>query len=45
MMAMFGDAHERTKPEFVALLNNAGLKLARVIPTSAMISILEVEFS
>lgn len=43
MMTMFGDAHERTELEFAALLNESGLKLTRVISTSATISILEVE--
>jgi hypothetical protein len=41
MMVMFRGARERTEPEFRNLLAGAGLELARVIPTSSTVSILE----
>lgn len=41
MMAMFGNARERTETEFRELLGTAGFELARVISTSAPVSILE----
>ena len=41
MMAMFGNARERTEAEFGELLERAGLRLARVIATGSSVSILE----
>lgn len=41
MMAMFGNARERTEPEFRALLTPAGFDLIRVIATASPVSILE----
>ena len=41
MMAMFGNARERTVPEFRDLLEQSGLSLRRVIPTSSSVSIVE----
>ena len=42
MMLIFG-GRERTKKEFSAIFEQAGLKLSRVIPTSTRLSIMEVE--
>jgi hypothetical protein len=41
MMVMFRGARERTDPEFRCLLAGAGFELARVIPTSSTVAILE----
>ena len=41
MMAMFGHARERTVPEFRDLLEQSGLSLRRVIPTSSSVSMVE----
>lgn len=41
MMAMFGSARERTRQEFVDILNDAGFELTGVIQTAAPVSILE----
>jgi hypothetical protein len=41
MMAMFGAARERTQAEFAELLDEAGLKLARVVATRSPVSIIE----
>lgn len=41
MMAMFGKARERTAEEFGDLLAQAGFDLARVVPTSSPVSIIE----
>ncbi len=41
MMAMFGNARERTEAEFGELLGRAGFELARVIATDSSVSILE----
>jgi hypothetical protein len=41
MMAMFGQARERTAEEYRSLLAHAGFDLARIIPTRSAISILE----
>lgn len=41
MMAMFGNARERTEVEFGELLREAGLELAAVIATASSVSILE----
>lgn len=41
MMAMFGNARERTGDEFRELLAKAGFDLARVIKTTSSVSILE----
>ena len=41
MMAMFGDARERSEAEFNLILKDAGMKLGQVIPTSSVISIFE----
>ena len=41
MMAMFGNARERTEAEFRELLTGAGFDLTRVIATASPVSILE----
>ena len=41
MMAMFGEARERTEAEFRTLLSQAGFELARVVETRSPVSILE----
>jgi len=41
MLVMTSGGRERTEPEFSALLARAGLRLARVIPTEAPVSVLE----
>lgn len=41
MMAMFGKARERTADEFRDLLAQAGFDLARIVPTTSSVSILE----
>ena len=41
MMAMFGNARERTEAEFCELLATAGFKIGRIIPTRAPVSLLE----
>jgi hypothetical protein len=41
MMAMFGEARERTKPEFRALLDASGFDIGRVIATASPFSIIE----
>jgi hypothetical protein len=42
MMAMFGDARERTRAEFERLMAASGLSLVRVIPTACAVSIIEI---
>jgi len=42
MMAIFGNARERSEEEFRGLLADVGLTLRRIIPTGSMVSILEV---
>lgn len=41
MMIAHGDARERTGREFEALLGAAGLRLARIVPTPAPVSVIE----
>jgi hypothetical protein len=41
MMAMFGNARERTEAEFGELLDSAGFRLVRTIATDSAVSILE----
>jgi hypothetical protein len=41
MMAMFGEARERTEPEFRALLDASGFEVSRVIATASPFSIVE----
>jgi hypothetical protein len=41
MMAMFGDARERTEAEFQHLLAASGFLLQRVIATRSPVSIIE----
>jgi hypothetical protein len=41
-MLVVGSGRERTEQEFMALLESAGLQLARIIPTRSTFSILEV---
>ncbi len=41
MMAMFGQARERTEAEFRSLLEPSGFKLAQIIPTCSPASIIE----
>jgi hypothetical protein len=41
MMAMFGNARERTPEEFDELLHASGLNALRLIPTSSVVSIIE----
>ena len=41
MMAMFGAARERTQAEFAELLDEAGLKLARVVATRSTVCVIE----
>jgi SAM-dependent methyltransferase len=42
MMAMFGDARERTRAEFERLVAASGFALIRVIPTASAVSIIEI---
>ena len=42
MMAMFGDARERTSAEFERLMAASGFSLVRVIPTASAVSIIEI---
>ena len=41
MLAIFTGAQERTEAEYRALLDKAGLRLARVVPTESAVSIVE----
>lgn len=41
MLAFFTGAQERTEPEYRALLNRAGFRLARIVPTESAVSIVE----
>jgi len=41
MLALFTGAQERTEPEYRRLLDKAGFRLARVVPTESAVSILE----
>jgi hypothetical protein len=41
MMAMFGQARERSEAEFRSLFERSGLSLRRVLPTSSTVSIVE----
>jgi hypothetical protein len=41
MLVFFTGAQERTEPEYRALLNKAGFRLARVVPTESAVSIVE----
>lgn len=41
MMAMFGQARERTRDEFAGLLARSGLELLRVIPTGSQVVLIE----
>jgi hypothetical protein len=41
MMAMFGQARERSEAEFRSLFERSGLSLRRVLPTSYTVSIVE----
>jgi hypothetical protein len=41
MMIAHGRARERTASEFEALLGAAGLKLLRIVPTRAPVSLVE----
>jgi len=41
MMLVGPGGHERTEPEYRDLLNKAGLRLARVIPTDSAVSVVE----
>jgi hypothetical protein len=45
MMAMFGNARERTKDEFACLLSASGFTLKRVIPTHSRVWIVEAALS
>jgi hypothetical protein len=44
MMAMFGNARERTEAEFRKLLTGAGFDLIRVIATASTVFVLEAVF-
>ena len=41
VMAMFGNARERTEADFRSLLTESGFDFERVIPTSSVVSIIE----
>src|SRR5579863_9670645 len=41
MLALFTGAQERTEPEYRGLLDKAGFRLARVVPTESAVSIVE----
>jgi hypothetical protein len=41
MLTLFTGAQERTEPEYRELLDKAGFRLARVVPTDSAVSILE----
>jgi O-methyltransferase domain/Dimerisation domain len=41
MLTLFTGAQERTEPEYRELLDKAGFRLARVVPTESAVSILE----
>ena len=41
MLALFTGAKERTEPEYRGLLDKAGFRLARVVPTESAVSIVE----
>jgi hypothetical protein len=41
MMLVGPGGQERTEPEYVALLSNAGLRLTKVVPTDSAVSIVE----
>jgi hypothetical protein len=41
MLAFFTGAQERTEPEYRALLDKAGFRLARVVPTQSAVSVVE----
>ena len=41
MMAMFGDAKERTEAEFRSLLDQSGFAVTRLMPTQSPVSIIE----
>jgi hypothetical protein len=41
MLALFTGAQERTEPEYRELLDKAGFRLARVVPTESAVSIVE----
>lgn len=41
MLSIFSGGRERTEEEYVALLNKAGFKMQRVVPTSGLVSVLE----
>ena len=43
MMAVFGQARERTEPEFRDLLDRCGFVLTRVVPTRSPVSIIEAK--
>ena len=43
MMAMFGQARERTEPEFRDLLDRSGFALTRVVPTRSPVSVIEAK--
>jgi hypothetical protein len=42
MMVFMEAGKERTRKEFESLLDNAGLRIQRIIPTIAPISVIEV---
>jgi hypothetical protein len=41
MMAMFGQARERTEAEFRGLLEQAGFSLTKIVPTASLVSLIE----
>jgi hypothetical protein len=41
MLVMTSGGRERTEPEFASLFERAGLRLARVVPTESMVSVVE----
>jgi len=43
MMAVFGQARERTEPEFRDLLDRSGFALTRVVPTRSPVSVIEAK--
>jgi O-methyltransferase domain len=45
MMAMFGDARERTKDEFAGLLSASGFTLRKVLPTQSSVWLIEARAS
>jgi hypothetical protein len=43
MMLVGPGGRERTKPEYAELLDKAGLRLARVVPTASAVSVIEAQ--